>query len=328
MANTKPLGKKGSSLGRAGSGDGSATAVAETVGPIPPPARTSTLQTWIGALEKTQSGVLMLTNMLHAFRTQRISEEGFLVLFDAICSEWSVHGGHSAASIVEAIADKALATFLCSPATQLQHRCSRVTDDKTFVSNNIDFMQLPFKYTDEIPPSLLEQIESGVPEAVAQGEIRGRRLFAWVTATEQLEEVRAQTPDQGELASKVRDLLGLSHYSSTDHLLIEIQYPEDLKMTLSAAVPSFLEGGSGVVFRAKKSADNWGRAVDLSTYGDGLPEAVHPPIKFTSAFRVRRIGRVNRSAGFSFDKVVDNAEHPWRGMPEDFSHFIEGFDER
>ena len=281
----------------------------------------TSLLAWFVTLEGTPSGRLMLTNILHAFRTQRLPEEGLRTLFDAIVVEWVSEGGQRADVLVETIADRRLAELLCYAGAQLDERCSRVVDDKTLVSHNIDFRELPFRYSDEVPRRLLEVLESGIPEGAACSELRGRRPFAWVTSTTQLDAIRRQCADGEDLASTVRDLLGLTHYSG-DHLLVEIQYPDQVTAALSVAPPTFLEGGAGVIFRAKKADARWGRAVDLRTHDDGLPEAVHSPIAFTSAFRIRRIGRIVRSQGFSFEEVRTRADYPWTGMPDDLLQFM------
>jgi hypothetical protein len=172
-----------------------------------------------------------------------------------------------------------------------------------------------------VPRRLLEVLESGIPEGAACSEIRGRRPFAWVTSTTELDAIRRQCADGEDFASTVRDRLGLTHYSS-DHLLVEIEYPDQVTAALAVAPPTFLEGGAGVIFRARKIGARWGRAVDLRTHDDGLPEAVHPPIAFTSAFRIRRIGRIVRSQGFSFEEVRTRADYPWTGMPDDLLQFM------
>jgi hypothetical protein len=278
---------------------------------------------WIDTLEASPSGRLMLTNVLFAYRTKRPTEKTLRDLLVAVVARWTRDGGRRADSLVESIADELLNTELCGVPRAGTKPCSRVVDALSLVINNINHEELGFGICDEVPPRLLALLEQGIPEGSARGEIRGRRRLAWVTSTEQLEELRREHPDPNEFATVVRDRLGLSHYSQ-DQLLLEIQYPDDVSGTLQHAAPTFLEGGAGVVFRARECADLWGRAVDLQTMADGLPEAVHRPIAFTSAFRIRRIGRPDRAPGFEFQHVVEGAGHPWKQMPDDFNGFVFG----
>ena len=58
------------------------------------------LEARVAALEATDSGRLMLTNVLFAFRTKRPSEKTLLDLFAAVMIDWSNEGGRRADSIV------------------------------------------------------------------------------------------------------------------------------------------------------------------------------------------------------------------------------------
>jgi hypothetical protein len=69
--------------------------------------------------------------------------------------------------------------------------------------------------------------------------------------------------------------------------------------------PTFIEGSSGIAFRSCDHEDGWGRAVDLKTLADGLPEAVHPPEPFTDEFRIRAAGAIRGvNHNFSWDDLV------------------------
>jgi len=282
---------------------------------------TNPLLAWISALETTDSGRLMLTNVLFAFRTKRPTERILLDLFVAISAQWTVDGGRRADSVIEVIADDVLTSAMCGAPTVPSTRCSRVVDAVSLVTHNIDHEKLGFGLSDEVPSRLLQLLERGIPEGAAKSQLRGRRPLAWVTPTEHLDELRQQYPDPNELATVVRNRLGLSHYDQ-DQLLLEVEYPDDVVSTLEFAAPTFLEGGAGVIFRARFCSDSWGRAVNLETLGDGLPEAVHRPIPFSSRFRIRRIGRTRTDPGFEFQKVIDGAEYPWTEMPEDLNAFL------
>jgi hypothetical protein len=283
--------------------------------------RIDCLTTWFAALQSSKSGTLMLTNVLFAFRTQRPTQETLRELLAAVASNWSPDGGRRADTLVETIADDKLKSAICGAPRSTASRCARVIDAYSFVTNNIKVRETGFGISDEVPPSLLAQLEAGIREDLPKGEIRGRRPLAWVTRKDHLDALRQHHGDPDEAATVVRNQLGLSHYNQ-DQLLLEIEYPDEVNGSLECAAPTFLEGGAGVVFRARTCADAWGRAVDLDTMGDGLPEAVHRPIAFTASFRIQRIGRPLSAPGFDFQKVIDAAEFPWGTMPPDFWEFV------
>lgn len=288
---------------------------------VSPPA-----DTWFAAMELRESGRLMLTNLLHAFRSQRLTEQTLAALLQGVLNDWANPSGRRPDAVVERFADRDPEHFLCQPPQAHSGSCSRVVDDVSFVCHNLDVTEAEGVIEDEIPADLLDAVERGLTEEHIRvnSQLGGRRPFAWVTRTQALRELRDRVTSVGELASTVRDMLGLSHYMQ-DHLLLEIEYPGDVVEALSLTAPTFIEGGSGVIFRARTSADGWGRAVDLRTHDDGLPEAVHPPVKLTPAFRVRRLGRITCAQGFVFQEVIRRSEHPWEGMPSDFRLFLERF---
>jgi hypothetical protein len=143
-----------------------------------------------------------------------------------------------------------------------------------------------------------------------------------VTRTDELAKLRDQHADPDDLATVVRNRLGLSHYDQNE-LLVEVEYPPQILDAMHFVAPTFLEGSAGVIFRAQHCTDDWGRAVDLVTLDDGLPEAVHRPVPFASDFRIRRIGRIKTDPGFTYGDVVTRAPHPWTEMPEDFKAFVD-----
>lgn len=305
----------------------SETAVSEPSEPPRSPSDLPPILAWIGALEATPAGRLMLTNLLHAFRTSRLPPDLFRAVLGDFARAWACATARRPDTIVEHVADQAPTKYTCQPPSiDPAWRCSRVVDDVTFVTYNIDHRELPYEFVDYVPTELLEQLEEGLPTELLGDEtntLRSSRPFAWVTRTEMVEELRARYPDANELATALRDRLGLAHYWA-DHQLIEIEYPTTTAGELRLAAPTFIDGGAGVLFRARKTSDGWGRAVDLQTHDDGLPEAVHPPVRLTAEFRVRRVGRVLRGSEFAHLKVIERAEHPWSAMPADFLAFLLG----
>jgi len=275
---------------------------------------------WIQVLQRTDSGKLMLTNLLFAFRTNRPPRDTLRRTLSEVVARWSADGGRRADSVIEAIADELLEASLCGAPTVRIPSCSRVVDALSLVMHNIDYARLGFGVSDEVPPRLLDVLEHGIPEGAAVNSMRGRRPLAWVTCTEALDSLR-ETCEQAEFATIVRDRLGLNHYDE-DELLLQVNYPPEAMETLEFAAPTFLEGGAGVIFRARFCEDSLGRTVDLSSLDDGLPEAVHRPVPFTARFSIRRIGRPRTAPGFEFNRVIVKADYPWTEMPEDFEAFL------
>jgi hypothetical protein len=118
--------------------------------------------------------------------------------------------------------------------------------------------------------------------------------MAWVTQTQLLENLYVNYPASDQ-ASLVRNRLGLLHYRRGDKL-IEIRYGEEVEVELK--YPTFLDGCSvknyceEPVYRSFRADDGWGRTLDLETYSEGMPEAVHRPIKFGLGFTLHYIGEI------------------------------------
>jgi len=277
-------------------------------------------------MELRESGRLMLSNLLHAYRSRRLSEPTLAALLQGVLNDWAGPSGRRPDAVVETFADRDPEHFLCQPPRAHSGSCSRVVDDVSFVCHNLDVTEAEGVIEDEVPTRLVEALERGLTREHIRvnSELRGRRPFAWVTRTQDLHDLRERVKSAAELASMVRDMLGLSHYTQ-DHLLLEVEYPPEAIEELALTAPTFVEGGAGVIFRARTSADGWGRAVNLRTHDDGLPEAVHPPLKLTPAFRVRRLGRISCAQGFVFQEVIRRSEHQWDGMPSDLRSFLERF---
>ena len=277
-------------------------------------------------MEETPAGRLTLTNLLHDFREHRVSIEALSALFEFIRSQWVPDRGWSADGVVEEVGDSEPQRFLCQgPACQTR-QCSRVMDSKSLLLNNLDHRRLSLLRTDEVPEWLLDVLEAGIPPEAPRTDrmFSGKRELVWVTPTEEVESVRGQNADATELACILRDVLGLNHHW-IDSVLIELQYPPEVVAGLQLSGPTFFDGGRSVIFRTRSSDDGWGRAVDLRSMEDGLPEAVHRPLPFTADFRLRRIGRIAQSRGHWFDGPAEHAAVPWSGMPDDLKSFLEQY---
>lgn len=183
---------------------------------------------------------------------------------------------------------------LCQgPAVQLGATAvSRVTDHLAVWTNNIHKASvapprdgLPdARFWRDIEADGLAQ-DHVIPDSV----IRGGRPFAWITTRETMAMIRERNPQQ--LATEVRDHLGLDHFDAGSELL-ELQYPGGALADTRVAAPTFIEGGTNATYMSVTSGDGWGKTRHLRG-GEGGPEAVHPPIRFTHHFAIRYLGEVD-----------------------------------
>jgi hypothetical protein len=176
-------------------------------------------------------------------------------------------------------------------------------DGQDFLERNIRLRRIGLKIPVQDVRSAIDDLQKVGLRGISKKEMRGRLPFAWVTKTSAIDDLRKRCPAP-ELADTLRDKLGL-HHLREDQYLVEVVYPPGTPDELRA--PTFLEGND-IVFRSKRGSDSWGRAVDLKTLRDGLPEAVHVPIPFTQQYRVRDVGRLRQCPGVKFDKLAS-----WKG---------------
>lgn len=151
--------------------------------------------------------------------------------------------------------------------------------------------------------------------AIVDGRpVRGRRPYAWIVPSHNLEEQRKAVRSAGHpvagdrrraeiqhlAANRVRDYLGLCDYGRNT-VIIALHYPKGILKKVQFAAPTVIEAGDHSRFRARigvPTPDNWGRTVDLRKLADrkaeieGAPEAVVKPVIFSSAFRCEVIGRI------------------------------------
>ncbi len=117
--------------------------------------------------------------------------------------------------------------------------------------------------------------------------LQGSTPINWVTKLSKLNQYISDGPE------RLRNILGLTHYNE-DQLLCVVEYPTSHPVKLKN--PTSLDGGFNYIFWSRGSKGGWGRTIDLSTNDDGLPEAVHGPIRLNHDFRFKLIGRLSRTA--------------------------------
>jgi hypothetical protein len=199
--------------------------------------------------------------------------------------------------------------------------CSRVMDLGSFYNRYIDDRDYAWgiiKPGQELEPYQIAIFGENDISIRKEGKmIRGGKPFAWVTKTAALAEITKLLPQQ-EWGSEIRNQLGLNHHRLVDIVYIEIQYHLDTVKNANLKSPTFLEGYSCLgdfyepVYRSFKAEDGWGCAVNLATYENGLPEAVHRPIEFDEGFTLRYIGKASASnQSFNNEKLLNSFSPPW-----------------
>ena len=243
-----------------------------------------------------RSGIV-LHNVLYDCSRKRLSDEvleAFRAAFRRTVRSQPADG------LIRKIVEDDPAHLLCqgcdSPAPAA---CSRIMNGKDLLERNIHLRQLGRSVPVLDVAAAIRNMQSAGLRGIAKNQMRGRLPLAWVTKTSAVDVLRRMVRPE-RLADELRDHLGL-HHLREDQYLVEVVYPPGEPQTLRA--PTFLDGND-IVFRSKRGPDEWGRTVNLRTLEDGLPEAVHSPIRFTEHFRVRDIGRLRSSRGVEFEKVA------------------------
>ncbi len=256
---------------------------------------------WVENLQTTSRGKIFLNNLAHDFTAERLSRKKVVEIIKGAIERWeSDHRAKQAEMYLSEVVDSFPSLYLCSgPSCKNFGRgVSRIMDAGSFLSRNIDLAAGGITLTDHSQEAVIRYIEIFGLARVSTGEMRTSRPFAWVAKSSDIEHYRQPKGvplDRNEVASQLRTLLGLHHYTE-DQILIEVVYPSAPVFldALNLAAPTFAEGSRGLVFRSKSSADDWGFTVNLSSLGDGIEEAVHQPVNFTDHFRVQSIGRLDR----------------------------------
>lgn len=278
------------------------------------------LEDWCKNMEGSSEGRLMLSNILYDCRTKRISKDVIRSLLNEIMEKWKSSGKYdSPVGIVTHIADENSQMYHCQgqPGINNPHEVSRVIESVTFLKNNISPLASGGVFTDCVRDDQIEFWEKeGFEKNEVKGEMQSRRAFAWVTKSKELEKLRKDN-DQKKFPNIVRNALGLRHYNNEEKLL-EICYPDDALNNSKLVPPTFIEGSPSLIYCSKKKKDGWGRTVHLETLKEGLPEGVHPPIKFNEKFKVKKIGQLTEGSPFVRFEDIEK-KHPTKWNPHNYA---------
>ena len=255
------------------------------------------LTQWLAAMRDFSRGIIVLKNLVFDWLHDRLPKDLIYRVLLAAARQWERKSPPHTS--IEKVADLEPDQYLCKATpTGVQGTVSRVLDARDFIFFNTNFARHGEWLSDSVVWDRIEDLsQADVLKSVAQGEMRTGRPIAWVTRTTAIDEKRQAAelvPNAAKrqklAALTVRDGLGLSHYM--DNILVEVIYPESVTAKTSFAAPTFIEGGQGLVYRSAGGTDGWGRALDLATNKEGMPESVHRAIPFTGEFGVRMIGKL------------------------------------
>ncbi len=226
-------------------------------------------------------------------------------------NELSLYAAMIFDSAVQRVGDQALC---CGPHVRCRQKVSRIVDGPALWEWLLVKSSRAFALRHGSPHSC--PIRAFLP--IGPNDIRkgamlrgGKKPIAWVTKTRELSRVVRDLSDL-EIARRVRDFLGLSHYKP-DTELYEIIYPVDALKGKKVAAPTVLDGGCEPVYRSSTSRKTWGRALDLATRKSGAQEVVHEPIPFTSNFQVRYLGPVAKTSVRTDPTLARRTRHSAEG---------------
>lgn len=263
---------------------------------MPDYSRRDQLSRWIEALERSAEGRAFLSNLLFDCSYLRLARTVIRRFLISAADTWShAESAETPESIASCCTSRTPKFFYCRglKVPSVPRDCSRIMDSRIFLAYNVDQTKIPFSITGLEDEHVLRLIEAyGLTDA-AQGTMSTKRPFAWVTRTSAIDELR-HLPHRDSLADSVRNACGLRF--PRHRLVVEVVYPSITAALMRLTAPTALDAGPSLVFRSQSAPDGWGRAVNISTLGDGLPEAVHRTTEFTEDFKVRLLGRLLTSA--------------------------------
>jgi hypothetical protein len=257
------------------------------------------MPSWIEAMISCTKGEATVRNIQYDRNNRRIQPAELIDSFDSRLQDiWLEQQHLDSPNPVEAFEDAVQEEYFCRGQTIItSHESgeySRVIEVRTFLEKNLDLTRIPLAISNEpLNPRTIGRLERVNLSNVGKGEMRTRRPFAWVTKHHRLKELYAGNPRRQDVASYVRNLLGLHHFRDSTIHLVEVIYSQVVILSddFNIHSPTFFEGCPSEIYRSINTNDNWGRTVDLTTYEAALPEAVHPSIPFGEGFRLKYLGQ-------------------------------------
>jgi hypothetical protein len=270
--------------------------------------KSTAIKKWCDNLSLKIAGKATLSNMYYDVVNERIDKSQLSLFMNNVLREWSIVISSSIDAFENArISMLKIASQLGPPVPENSRNCSRVMSYKDFFAHNIHQSVIPFAIREFASVDQIKTLERFGIKGATKGKMETRRPFSWVTQTSAMEKIRKKW----NTAFIVRQYLGLLHFQE-DEDLIEIIFPPAISKCSKVTQPTFVEGSPTLIYRSKIASDGWGRAVDLQTYKEGYPEAIHESVNFTDEFEFKYLGRLTPfTQGFDWKKHYELFEFKW-----------------
>jgi hypothetical protein len=150
------------------------------------------------------------------------------------------------------------------------------------------------------------------------GDLGGASNIIWFTKPGAIPQKFRDCSDNPEAAQRIRDLFGMAHLFNDG--LIEVQIPKKV-IENGSRVPTICDAAGYPYFIPTKRKDCFGRGIDLDKKNAGLPEAVHPKIRWEKNFKIRYVGDLP-------EKKIEFSDPEWQQIisksEADLVAYIEG----
>lgn len=167
------------------------------------------------------------------------------------------------------------------------------------LSTTLPFESLCRYYIDErivsVPPNLTDQEafhfigESNIP-AVLDGaaKFRSGKAMVWLAPQTDVDKCSVSGLPT---ADRLRDYLGLSHFSE-DEFLVSIRF-SGITGISSLRRPTSFDAGANLVFRTDANIRKYGYTVDLGSYSPGSREVLSEPISASMTVSAAGLGEIS-----------------------------------
>ncbi|MEM1178081.1 MAG: hypothetical protein AAGM22_07050 [Acidobacteriota bacterium] len=260
------------------------------------------IREWCCTIVELPRGRVLLRNLVYDLEERRIPQTLYRSLIDHVGERFHAElSAESAVDLVDGFRNAASPERTCrgQGGPDAPESCSRVIDEASCFFYNFRPEHYGVPAEDEPPAWFFREVaRRPLESAGVRGDMNTGRGYVWVTPREHLEALGEPAAD------RARSSLGLDHLRSGMRLLA-LHYPEGQPWGVQHGPPTAIEGGANAVFRSTAADDGWGRAVDLATLEDGLPELTHEPIPFTDAFELEVLGPVRHAERPSPETLAD-----------------------
>jgi hypothetical protein len=253
---------------------------------------------WLLTLQTSDRGIIFLCNLACDFAAKRIGAteiEKFMGMIGDTNMFVDVRSDPftriDAATLADLLCKGPVPPAPPDPLTTIKRF------DRTYFDLNFDARYFHGAAHNLDATELINLVGPDMRYARAGQQIRGQKPIVWLTSADVLDAIVQACAKDGqphETASRVRDFLGLNHYSQ-DEFLVQILVPNTAIPDGHLHRPLAFDAGANLIFRTDVDARPNGYAVDLGTLGRGAYEVISPPIPIRPDFRLVQVGRLDRT---------------------------------